>query len=34
MNTLDAIAERRSIRKFQERPLPNEVLRQILHAAT
>jgi nitroreductase len=34
MNTLDAIAERRSIRKFQDRPLPNEVLRQILHAAT
>jgi len=34
MNTLDAIAERRSIRKFQECPLPNEVLRQILHAAT
>jgi nitroreductase len=34
MNTLEAIAERRSIRKFQDRPISKDVLRQILHAAT
>jgi nitroreductase len=34
MNTLDAIAGRRSIRKFQDKPLPDEVVRQILEAAT
>ncbi|HUT18263.1 MAG TPA: nitroreductase family protein [Anaerolineae bacterium] len=34
MNILEAIAERRSIRKFQDRPIPDDVLRQILHAAT
>ena len=34
MNTLEAIAERRSIRKFKDRPIPKDVLRQILHAAT
>jgi nitroreductase len=32
MNTLEAIAARRSIRKFQETPVPEEVLRQILQA--
>jgi len=34
MNTLEAIAERRSIRKFKEQPVPDDVLRQVLHAAT
>jgi nitroreductase len=34
MNTLEAIAERRSIRAFKDTPLPDEVLRQILHAGT
>ena len=34
MNTLEAIAERRSIRKFKDRPVSKDVLRQILHAAT
>ncbi len=33
MNTLDAIAARRSIRKFQDTPIPDEMLRAILHAA-
>ena len=32
MNTLDAIAERRSIRRFQETPLPEEALRRVLAA--
>lgn len=34
MNTLEAIAARRSIRKFKDEPLPDEALRQILKAAT
>jgi nitroreductase len=34
MNTLEAIAGRRSIRKYQDKPLPDEVVRQILEAAT
>ena len=34
MNTLEAIAGRRSIRKFQDKPLPDEVVQQILEAAT
>jgi len=34
MNTLDAIAARRSIRKFKSEPLPDETLQMILTAAT
>ncbi len=34
MNTLDAIAARRSIRKFKGNPLPDEALQAILTAAT
>ncbi len=34
MNTLDAIAARRSIRKFKSDPLPDEALRAILTAAS
>lgn len=34
MDTLEAIASRRSIRKFKDEPLPDEVVRQILTAAT
>jgi nitroreductase len=34
VNTLEAIAQRRSIRAFQDRPLPDEVTTQILHAGT
>ena len=34
MNTLEAIAQRRSIRAFQDTPLPDDVLHQILHAGT
>jgi nitroreductase len=34
MDTLVAIAARRSIRQFKDQPLPEEVLGQILHAAT
>lgn len=34
MNTLEAIAGRRSIRTFQDQPLPDEVVRQILEAGT
>ena len=33
MNTLDAIAARRSIRKFQDAPIPDEVLQSILMVA-
>lgn len=33
MNTLDAIAARRSIRKFRDDPLPDDVLIAILKAA-
>ena len=33
MNTLDAIAERRSIRKFKDTPVPDEALQAILTAA-
>jgi nitroreductase len=33
VNTLDAIAERRSIRKFKETPIPDEALKKILAAA-
>ena len=32
MNTLDAIAARRSIRKFKQIPIPEEVLQTILKA--
>jgi len=34
VNTLDAIAARRSIRKFKSDPLPDEMLQMILTAAT
>ena len=34
MNTLDAIAGRRSIRRFKDQPIPDEVLQTILTAAT
>jgi F420 biosynthesis protein FbiB-like protein len=34
MNTLKAIAQRRSIRKFKDTPVPEEAIRQILTAAT
>lgn len=34
MNTLDAIAARRSIRKFKNTPLPEELLQKILLAGT
>jgi nitroreductase len=34
VNTLQTIAERRSIRKFTNQPVPAHILRQILHAAT
>jgi nitroreductase len=34
MNTLDTIAARRSIRAFQDKPVPEEVVRQILTAGT
>jgi nitroreductase len=34
MNALEAIAGRRSIRKFQDKPLPDEIVRQILEAGT
>jgi F420 biosynthesis protein FbiB-like protein len=34
MNTLDAIAARRSIRQFQDKPVPDEALQAILTAAT
>ena len=33
MNTLDAIAARRSIRKFKDTPIPDEMLNCILEAA-
>jgi nitroreductase len=34
VNTYEAIAQRRSIRKFKDSPVPDEVLERILHAAT
>jgi nitroreductase len=34
VNTLEAIAGRRSIRKYQDKPLPEEFVQQILEAAT
>lgn len=34
MNTLEAIGTRRSIRKFTDEPLPDEIVRQILTAGT
>ena len=34
MNTLDAIAARRSIRKFKDQPLSDEMIKTILKAAT
>jgi len=34
VNVLEAIAQRRSIRKFKDTPIPDEVINQILHAAT
>ena len=33
MDTLEAIHGRRSIRKFQDRPVPEDLLRQVLAAA-
>lgn len=33
MNTLDAIAKRRSIRKFKDTPIPDEVIEHLLAAA-
>jgi nitroreductase len=34
MNTLEAIAKRRSIRRFKDEPIPDQVLQAILTAAT
>jgi nitroreductase len=34
MNTLEAIASRRSIRRFQNKPVPRELIEQILEATT
>jgi nitroreductase len=34
MKTLQAIADRRSIRKFEDKPIPKETLEQILQAGT
>jgi nitroreductase len=34
MNTLEAIAARRSIRTFRDQPIPDDILQQVLHAAT
>jgi len=34
VNTLEAIAQRRSIRKFKDAPVPDDVLAKILQAAT
>jgi nitroreductase len=34
VNVLEAIAGRRSIRRFQDKPLPDEIVGQILEAAT
>lgn len=34
MHTLEAISARRSIRKFKDTPLPDEIIEQILHAGT
>lgn len=34
MQTLDAIAQRRSIRKFTDAPVADEIIRELLHAAT
>lgn len=34
MNTLDAIAQRRSIRKYTDKPVPDESIHEILKAAT
>ncbi len=34
MQTLEAIAQRRSIRKFTDAPVPDETIRELLHAAT
>ena len=34
MQTLEAIAQRRSIRKFKDTPVSDEQIREILHAAT
>jgi nitroreductase len=34
MNVLEAIAQRRSIRKFKDQPVPDGIIEQILHAAT
>ncbi|MBM3300018.1 MAG: nitroreductase [Deltaproteobacteria bacterium] len=33
MNTLDAIAQRRSIRKFKDAPVPDEIIVRVLNAA-
>jgi len=34
MDTMEAIAARRSIRKFKDQPVPEDLIRQVLHAAT
>ncbi len=34
MQTLEVIAQRRSIRKFTDAPVPDETIRELLHAAT
>jgi nitroreductase len=34
VNVQEAIAQRRSIRKFKDEPVPDEIIEQILHAAT
>jgi nitroreductase len=34
MDTMEAIAARRSIRKFKDQPVPADLMRQVLHAAT
>jgi len=34
MDTMEAIAARRSIRKFKDQAIPEDLIRQVLHAAT
>ena len=34
MDTLEAIAQRRSIRRYRDTPVPDEMVRTLLHAAT
>jgi len=34
MDTMQAISQRRSIRRYKDKPVPDDAIRQILHAAT